>query len=781
MGAQFASFRDTNSNANYIVSAGGSISTSSSLWYSIVFSNLAGFNQGSPLQQVTINAGEQLEVQLDNSLLASGELPERIYLMASTTNDATQRRVIAYADTRNLDGTAAASISSIIIDNDAFLLLNEAVADGLALTALTDLLPGMRRQVLSTGFVYQYEPDSAELIDNSEVIATNTIGRWIRVSSFLGDIADTTSVGGANQILLSINPIDQPQDINYPFDGSVGRSVGYWYLNNTGASLEQGTRIALQILLDLKAQSNRFKNKVVVRFVGYVNQTTGILDTSMPSSGSTFNWDPQDISQMVLTADLPVDSAVYYEIYLQAHLDDFGGTLPPSTSLGFYLFPQPLSAVAAPFAVVTGDFVAPGASLRLIVPGTGLSTNGLSGQVVVDGLMSTVSGVTPVTGYLGNTDNQLVITDGSGVLNVEQSGYLIPDVEAQRSVVGSLAGIGNPVDLGQVVLGSPSSIEIDLSHPVDANNFGIIRSDYLDPLLAGRGPEEGIVFNPPTLNIYLDDGSDIYLTASLPVLTQPNQNFSISGLGSAGATLPSNIADFGLYSADSAVLTSGAGTIPAGTYQVYAAYVYNGNQITRISHSVADGNIPTFQDGFSDLLALAQCYGCPEPNYQALRDKTSIPAYFITSVIPSGTISGKQEQWGYDPTGTDPDDGSTILTLTSGPGNWVLLGGTGSGGGSNGLVTTNRATLTGTFQLLPASDTYQFLDGAGGTFDVVLPDPPSTGNYFVIEAIGTGTLNIKETAAGATEISLSNVSGQPYRIVAVYDGTDWNVTAFIHV
>ena len=88
-----------------------------------------------------------------------------------------------------------------------------------------------------------------------------------------------------------------------------------------------------------------------------------------------------------------------------------------------------------------------------------------------------------------------------------------------------------------------------------------------------------------------------------------------------------------------------------------------------------------------------------------------------------------------------------------------------STGGSGGGFTVNSETLAATKTLASGNDTVQALNPNGSARDVVLPDPATNNDHFVIINNSNGlsasgnTLNIKETAAGAFIQTLDDTTG----------------------
>lgn len=99
--------------------------------------------------------------------------------------------------------------------------------------------------------------------------------------------------------------------------------------------------------------------------------------------------------------------------------------------------------------------------------------------------------------------------------------------------------------------------------------------------------------------------------------------------------------------------------------------------------------------------------------------------------------------------------------------------------GNFALTTSNREIINAPKQLDTGSPIYQFIGTAGGSQDIILPDPPSLNDRFLIKNIfqNADELRIKETLLGSTILALGP-STLRYVCECIYDGTDWNVIAY---
>lgn len=122
---------------------------------------------------------------------------------------------------------------------------------------------------------------------------------------------------------------------------------------------------------------------------------------------------------------------------------------------------------------------------------------------------------------------------------------------------------------------------------------------------------------------------------------------------------------------------------------------------------------------------------------------------------------------------TRPND-LFYLINTNGFNNWKAIR-----AGNFTSITSNREIILSTKQLDVGSPTYQFLGPSGGNQDVILTDPPSTNDFFIIKNIFQSGfhLNLKESLAGST-IAQLGPSSLNFIAECIYDGTSWQIQLF---
>ena len=99
--------------------------------------------------------------------------------------------------------------------------------------------------------------------------------------------------------------------------------------------------------------------------------------------------------------------------------------------------------------------------------------------------------------------------------------------------------------------------------------------------------------------------------------------------------------------------------------------------------------------------------------------------------------------------------------------------------GNFALTTSTRLIINNTYQLDSGAAIYQFIGPSGGSRDIILPDPPSTNDRFIIKNIFQNSfdLRIRETLLGPVAVSLG-AANLKYTAECIYDGTEWQIILF---
>lgn len=96
--------------------------------------------------------------------------------------------------------------------------------------------------------------------------------------------------------------------------------------------------------------------------------------------------------------------------------------------------------------------------------------------------------------------------------------------------------------------------------------------------------------------------------------------------------------------------------------------------------------------------------------------------------------------------------------------------------GNFALTTSNRQIINAPLQLDSGSAIYQFIGASGSTRDVILPDPPSTNDHYIIKNIFQDgfDINIKGTLLGPPIVTLGK-STLKYIAECIYDGVEYQI------
>lgn len=209
---------------------------------------------------------------------------------------------------------------------------------------------------------------------------------------------------------------------------------------------------------------------------------------------------------------------------------------------------------------------------------------------------------------------------------------------------------------------------------------------------------------------------------------------------------------------DSVCVGNGAGTATSGSSE---SVCIGHNAQSNASRGIALG-------------ALAICNANTNVQIGAGTNGTASTIQFLTEIIANA--NGIQAPTSAGAPASTPADGSIAVDTTNdelyfrSSGAWQMV----SGGGGGGAFTSNVETLAATKTINSGDPIVQALNPNGTARIVVLPDPPSNNDHFVIINDSDGlsasgnTLNIRETAAGPDIQVLDDTTGL-LNINAIYN------------
>ncbi|MEW5856715.1 MAG: hypothetical protein AB1861_04970, partial [Cyanobacteriota bacterium] len=218
------------------------------------------------------------------------------------------------------------------------------------------------------------------------------------------------------------------------------------------------------------------------------------------------------------------------------------------------------------------------------VPNTGLSYDILTGNALVGSYDFPLKPRRTFGGLQPNTAGQKVIINGNASVFTEVPSYTPSTSEAIRAIASTISGESIAGEWSSYVA-IAAGATITLSYPSTADGVGTIRANYPDVI---AGNTLGL-FNPFSVNIYLQrqDTLEIRRFSGFGVVAIATQEFTISDWTTGiVAALPTAAGDFSLFAPLSGTIVPAiTGNFPSTSYRVAYSFVYDGNQITSISHA----------------------------------------------------------------------------------------------------------------------------------------------------------------------------------------------------
>lgn len=632
------------------VSSGGTTTANRTLYFAIQGENPAGCNLPSTLIQKTINAGQQLEIELPAAIRGTGEGWTGYVISASLTNDASTLVQLARVEALDTDDSVVPLPVTVTLSSDEHFKLSEIVANPAALPT-SSLIPGMRRGVSSLAYVFEYDPLSTEAVDGLTVLSA-TPGRWVRVGGFSRVPISTSSPGGCAQDIRSISEA-VISTRRYACDGSNGRKRTFWLTNEGTDAISSGQRVMVAITLNDIPRSATFEGLLRCVFRGYANTSTGALRT-LDGEGNPMRGINQEIlfentkTDLIFEDELAVGEAYVLDVYpnfVPAYLNNeiAQGAL-------IKVFPTIASQAGAYTEAgdALGDRIYPQYDRGLVVPKKGASAvKVLKRSGLVNSRSFLAQPETIVSGFLANTSDQSVRINGSGAVYRGTGTQL--DTEARRARIDCVAGVSapSPWSAATGLVGS-AGITVTLTYPSNGTT-ATIRSNYPDQLIAGLSGKAEL--NPLTVVIYVRAyNSTIDLTtikkySGLPVVDGVTQTFEISDWdeGVVISSLPSPpSANFCPFQAISATFVGGeigSGNLPSAPNDISVAYAfeYDGSIPSSISHSTVDGCLHTAILTLAEVENSIGYWSPPVANFAALPTTGNLLGQ-VRETVDDGTI-----------------------------------------------------------------------------------------------------------------------------------------------
>lgn len=654
-----------------IAVVGGNLTSSKAgtYYFWLQTQNRAGFSLVSVSGSATVAANQAIQLTIPASALPnpSGGVDIQSYqILCATTNDPFNGVIVASKPGYETDGiTDIAPPFTITLTEDEHLNLSSlSVATSGSLPTGSDRINGMRRSISDLGGTI-YEWSDQDTAWNVAVPQSPT--------SYVTDLQNSR---GANQSLGSLTDLTELIFPEYSLSGD-SEPVKYWLVNNESAAIPQGKRIAIAITADIEGIDTDLSNNSGVvgglnfTFRGYVNTTTGVLDTTSDGGVGTMDGVDESIgytgdsdTTLVLQKDLPVGSAYVLEASANLDVANLNGLIPDGAVLKFTPSFFEEAATINSAALITGSTILGEYDRRRLVPTLGLNAIALNGTGLLkiptsQGYSFQDVGLQTVTGLDADTDNQLIAINISGQCIKVST---VPSFAAQRAIIGTADGQGKATAWSSpVTLSSSLTLDVEVTYPTQ------VRLDYDDAIAGSAGGS----FNATFIRIYVrpvGGGNATYWERNIT----PNvasETFSVgsnAGTDAGSAEPPARPSDrFGLYEPadDSFSNTTAAGSsvFASGDHEVAIAFRFE-NTITSIDHRVSSGNISELSGTLGDVLSLLSYLRAPVDTVWDLRSISFASRTGNQEVF----VEQESNPYRWKPAETSTEDADLIFSISTG-------------------------------------------------------------------------------------------------------------------
>ncbi len=575
--------------------SGGSLDTGS-LYFSYQLQNRAGFNIPSISDLISYATNQKIIITIPE--MPDGWDIHYFIISAGTTSDPSNHVQIARIPGFQYGiGIEPQSVKTVLpttleLTRNSHLLLAPSVVSTAALPTGLDRLDGQVRYITDLAIFVEYRADS-DLPPSPNVVATD-IGQWVRIGGASTYVSNTRSGVGSDRPIVSINPVTTIPTPPYPGETLSkylpGWEAKYWIYNDNANALPAGTEFGVELEYNNKRSPDLLSGLFMVKFIGFVG-TDGNIRTQdgdgrdFPNLGAFFPWTPKLTTPFITIDDLQPGEALALAVKPFFSVAELNNEVAPKSVLGVFPVTRIQSGDYNPLGKLlpTGTIFDIGSRYR-VVPGTGLSYDVLSGCALIGGYDFPEKPRRSFGGLQPNTAGQKIIINGNAAVFTETPTYAPSASEGIRAIVSTLSGESSPGGWSSYTA-LATGVAVTLSYPSTADGVGTIRSDYPDVL---AGNNKG-AFNPYGVNIYLQrqDTLEIRKFTGFNVVAATTQQFTITDWTAGTVTsLPTADADFSLFSPLSgAIVPAITGNFPSTNYRVACSFVYDGNQITSISHA----------------------------------------------------------------------------------------------------------------------------------------------------------------------------------------------------
>ena len=676
--SQYGSFRQQLANADWSISilSGGDLVSNDTIEFFVQSHNRVGLNKLSTGKQVTTGSGSKIRLTINSSAIASGEDTFKFVISARRGLETPKQIAEIYVRESNqytfkqlpisIDFTKPNHVSTNLVQ---------------PLSLANDRIHGQIRIV--EGVSRRYD----SLATTGEV--QSSPGYWVIDSrSGIVNIDNTKGQYGADQRTATANLVI-PSRLSTEGDIKT-EPIVFWWSNNLDSNLgnfsPSGMGLNLKIYLNgalTNSQNipygNLFSNLITIRFLGYVNVATGVINTSLQDVNVEKQWTPT-ASGMTLPANLDPGYAAAYAISVEFSGDLLATMISTGGTVGIELTREPTPGVYEPSTGVLGNSVLEGLYIlpEQMLPGVAT----LAKYRVTYRTPSFFVGLEPDT-----ANQKVVITNSpSGLARVRQGD--LANGQYLRAIVGTTPGTQAISQFSSVyTVTSNNSIALTINYPVNSDTGkATVRGNYPD-IIAGNNQA---TFNVPELIIYLHNTSQniYYKLPSTLVTPGQSQQIIISNLTNAtqinSGDFPSSNNSFGLfgYLDPTVTVSSVLGNLPFTLFRVAIAYHYPEDNlaITSVSHATSQGCLPQVRGAIADSLE-NNLYWLTPAATAAIARQISIDKLIDGAVL---LVVETETLYRYDSYSSATDDGELIIkpNAATGSGRFIALA---SGVGSGGL------------------------------------------------------------------------------------------------
>jgi hypothetical protein len=534
-----------------------------SIW--IYCRNRAGITLFSLRTEAAIASGQGLNIILPSAIRKSASDIHEIGVVMSNDTVPENGCVVATYLGYEIDGVTLTELpATITLSRDVHFQLRAVVANPATLPS-SYRINGMRRLVNSTNQIVEWKSSS---------------GDWVAClpQNFNPYIASTLGEGGCDVELSKITDTSAIIFPDYDSNGDLSEPVKFWIVNDTNFEIPQGKRIRLSVATDSEdVGSDDFKGLLQLAFLGYVNTTTGALDTTdMTVSSGTFTYQGDKVTNLALPKPLPPNYAYILQVQMAFDDADVGNSIAQGAIVKIYPRLAPNFSEYDPVADLLGNYIVATDERRRILPnGSGLDLVAGVGSGSIAFYKFRKLGKQLVPGLQPGTPDQKVIITNNGTCFVANS---VPEeTSALRALVSTVDGVGQISGWNAIALTNALLLQIVLTHPTT------VRDDYPD-VIAGMSAE----LNATKVRVYVRPvGGGTIQIFDVPIVGEDGEAILVGSLASSTASsLPSVPSNVGLFNVASFVgsTVSGSSVFNSGNYEFCIAYL-NVNTVTTIYHA----------------------------------------------------------------------------------------------------------------------------------------------------------------------------------------------------